>query len=231
MLWADRTFESLETIRKTDHKLKKDNRRREGNQRVKSQVEFELNLQAGETCDLSSLGEIVKRTSKSEVRKLSGQEVRDLLGLPETIHNAKSGGPYFLPAGRPAWPYAYTAVAIDSATVTKTNKRESTIVRFEFSTYAIGQSFQYVVTCWKDHAPWDSWFPSRSYPDYNKLYLVSHEELERFRVKTFEMWQMEEGEAKIARTQRSARLESLVQQGLATKTFDYEEGINVLYGR
>jgi hypothetical protein len=122
---------------------------------------------------------------------------------------------------------------MDSAVVTKMQKRESAIIRISFKTSVPKDepgTRHDVAICWPNIMPWSSWGPSRSFPRLNKLYLVSKEEMEHRRLAQMELKALEN----VTREQldqswkaRDDRLLNLVQEGLATCTFDVDANINI----
>lgn len=223
-LWKDRREASIEAIRKSMHSL-------EGHRRTTTTIEFEV--EQGDDDEIGDVGELMKKTSKSEARRLTGHEIRGWLPFPEIVNDAMCSGPFYTLKGRPTLPYAFCSVKMDSAVVTKMQKRESAIIRISFKTSVPKdepETRHDVAICWPNIMPWSSWGPSRSFPRLNKLYLVSKEEMEHRRLAQMELKALEN----VTREQldqswkaRDDRLLNLVQEGLATCTFDVDANINI----
>jgi hypothetical protein len=225
---------AIDAIRRAYHVRVKDCLGREGYRRATSAVAFPLLASSSEEevaarNSFGNFGTLIKLTSRSHVRQLSGKEAADWLGIPLVVRDARFEGPFDFYY----WPYSFSSVKIDSAKVTqlRTGPNEG-LMKIEFKTFIDSNLDNDLhmrhenATCWADHRVHPKWLPTETVGRprlYNAHYLVSVEELAHRRYLRFHRMSLAREDQLSMIEQEQVRLQELIRDGLATKTYDYDE--------
>ena len=181
---------SIIEIRKGTHFYKTDTRGRGGNSRVTTEIKLPLPTEID--FNIVTVGTLLKRTSRSEKRSLNHFDIVNWLQLPEMIHDAACGGPFYSVADSFWLPYAFTSVTVESAVVTISPKGVSPFIKIEFKSFIPdgADHRQEECTCFANQPVFggNDW---RGNDEYPHRYLVPMEELEKRRIDHREFWALE----------------------------------------